>query len=185
MISPTTRRALNLRHLVAPVTPDRRLDDADQLLRVTRLRHPRVGAEPQPADALGDRGRAGAHDHGETGQPRADPLEVLPAARSENADVDDERVEPHRDERLRGDRARQRAEIPTERFEPVGEDLHESGVAVDNREPKSVLRPRGGPRDPLVRVAHVGRHAAHCSAHDCGSLPAHPLGHRIFTCKHR
>ena len=46
------------------------LDAGDELLRVARLGDPVVGAEPQAADALGDRRVAGADDDAQTGQRR-------------------------------------------------------------------------------------------------------------------
>ena len=46
------------------------------------LGDPVVGAEPQPAHALGDRGLPRADDHAQPGQPRAELVEVVPALRA-------------------------------------------------------------------------------------------------------
>ena len=78
------------------------LDARDELLGVARLGHPVVGAEPQPAHALGDGRLAGADDDRQRGQLGRDPLEVLPRVRPEQREVDDERAEAHRDEASTG-----------------------------------------------------------------------------------
>ena len=167
MISPNSCRVLERRHLGAAVAADRRLDHADQLLGVARLGHPGVGAEPQPADPLGDRRRAGADDHGQAREPRADALEVLPAAGAEDREVDDQRVQPHRHQRVGRGRRRQRAVLPPERVEPVGQHLHESRVAVDDRQPEPLVgRAAVSPGGSRKRLASLRRHGRHSNAQD-------------------
>jgi len=143
------------------------------------LGDPRVGAEPQPTNSLRDRRWAGAHDHRQPRQPRTDPLEVFPAVGSEHGHVEHQRVQAHLNERVTGHRAGQGAVIPAERFEPIREDLHETGVAIDDREPEPVVRAL---RDcPRRRVAPLGRHAGHCNARERSLLAANSV---ITGCLH-
>ena len=177
-------RALELWHLVAPVAADRRLDDADQFLGVTRLAHPGVRPEAQPADALTHRRGARADHDREAGKPGADPLQILPAAGPEHGDVEHQRVQPHRDERVRGHRRRQRAVLPAQRVETIRQHLQEPGVAVDDREPKATA-------DALwrlcarSRVAGLGRHERECKGSGRTLWPCRGLGNRFFTRKER
>ena len=73
---------------------------------MARLGDPVVGAEPQPAHALGDGRLAGADHHAELREPGAELLEVAPGRRAEHRRVHDDGVEPHRDQRRPAGRAR-------------------------------------------------------------------------------
>ena len=119
--------------LGAPAPPHDGLDARDQLLRVAGLGDPVVGAEPQPADALGDRGVAGADDHAERRAAARRPSRGSPSPRAEHREVDDERVEAHRDERVDRHGAGEHAVLPAGGVEPVGEHLQEAGVGVEHR----------------------------------------------------
>ncbi len=56
-----------------------------------------------------------------------------------------------------------RAVIPPERVEPVREHLHESGIAVDDRQPEPVARALRGCLCRAQRLAPFRRHGADCS----------------------
>ena len=129
-------------HLGASVTSHRGLDDADELLGMARLGDPRVGAESQSADALGDRRGTRADDHRQAGQPRTDLLEVPPARGAEDRQIDDERVEPHRHQTVWTERRGQRSVLATERVQALGQHLHESRVTIEDRETQTARCPR-------------------------------------------
>ena len=74
------------------------LDPGHDLFGVAGLGDPVVGAESQPANALGDSRALGADDHAELRQRTAHLLEVCPCVIAENPRVDDEGVELHRDQ---------------------------------------------------------------------------------------
>ena len=77
--------------LGAPAPAHDGLDARDELLGVAGLGEPVVGAQPQAAHALGDR-RAGPVQTTtpRPGSARAEPLEVVPALRAEQREVDDD-----------------------------------------------------------------------------------------------
>src|SRR5207302_7671453 len=114
---------------------DDSLHARDYLLGVAGLVDPVVGAQPQPAHALGDGGALRADDQTEPRDPLADGLDVLPGPRTEQRHVDDERVEPHGDELVRRDGCIEAAELPAHRLHALGEHADEAGVRVDRREP--------------------------------------------------
>ena len=122
-------------HLGAPAAPDDGLRARDDLLRVARLGDPVVGAEPQPAHALGDGGLPRADDDAELREPGAELLEVAPGRRAEHGEVDDDGVEPHRDQRVERDGRGEHAVLPAGGLQPLGEDLHEAGVGVEDGDP--------------------------------------------------
>jgi hypothetical protein len=99
---------------------------------MARLGDPVVRTHPEPAHALGDRRAAGAHDDAEAREPPAQALQVGPALRTQDREVDHERVEPHRDDRIERDRARQHAVLPADALEPLAEHLEESGIGVQD-----------------------------------------------------
>ena len=148
------------------------LDPCDELLGMARLGQPVVGAEPQPAHALGHGRLTGADQHAQAGQRGAQLLEVLPGLRTEHGEVDDDRVEAHRHDRVDGDRAGQHAVLPGQALEPLGQHLQEARVGVDDA--KSQRRDVGG-GGPF-------RHgASQCIAKaDTASPPSSP-GHSFFT----
>jgi hypothetical protein len=108
------------------------LDAGHQLLGMARLGDPIVRAHPQAAHALGDRRAARAHDHAEAREPSAQTLEVRPALGTQHREVDHERVEAHRHDCVERDRARQHAVLPAGGLQPLGEDLQESGVGIQD-----------------------------------------------------
>ena len=127
------RAGLDARRLGAPAPPRDGLGARDQLLRVAGLGDPVVGAQPQPAHALGHRRAAGADDHAQRRQPLADLLEVAPARGAEHGEVDHEHVEPHRHERVGRHGAREHAVLPARGVEPVREHLQEARVGIEHR----------------------------------------------------
>ena len=116
------------------MAPYRRFDHADQLLWMAGLRHPCVRAEAQAAHALSHRGGRRAHDHRQTGEAGAHALEVLPAPLPQHGKVDHQRVQPHGDQGIERHRAGERAVVPPERLEAIGQHLHETRIAVDDRQ---------------------------------------------------
>ena len=82
---PPARRPRSARRrrarLGAPAAPDDGLGARDDLLGMARLGDPVVGAEPEPAHALGDGRLAGADHDAELREPRAQLLEVAPRRR--------------------------------------------------------------------------------------------------------
>ena len=126
--------------LGALAAPHDGLHAGDQLLRVTRLGHPVVGAHAQPADALGHARLPGADDHAELRQPRAELLQVVPRLRPEHGEVDHDGVEPHGDQRVERDGRGQHAVLPAGGAEALGEDLQEPAVGIEDREADRGLR---------------------------------------------
>ncbi len=121
--------------LGAAAAPDDGLRSRDDLLRVAGLGDPVVGAEPEPAHALGD-GRLTRADHdAQLREPGAQLLEVRPRRRAEHGEVDDERVQPHREQRVERDGRGQHAVLPAGRLQPLGEDLYEAGIGVKDSDP--------------------------------------------------
>ena len=81
--------------------------------------------------------------------------------------------------------ARQRPVLGAQRVQALGQDLHEAGVAIEDREPQPIrgalasARPAGS--DSGRSVIDMGGTLLHAS----GRPPAPPAGHRMFTCKQR
>ena len=96
---------------------------------------PVVGAEPQPAHALGDGRLARADHHAELREPGAELLEVAPGRRAEHGRIDDEGVESHRDQHVERDGRGEHAVLPAGGLEPLGEDLDEAGIGVEDGDP--------------------------------------------------
>ena len=118
---------------------------------------PVVGAEAQTADALGDRRLAGADDDAEAGQRLADALELLPRARAEDGEVDDQPAEPHGDELVDRDGGPEHAVLPAQPVQALGQDLQEPGVGVDDGQPQrrlALLAIDGGPPG-VVAIVHL------------------------------
>ena len=92
------------------------------------------------------------------GRQPAQPLEVRPALRPEDREVDDERVEPHRDDGVERDGARQHAVLPAGALQPLAEDLQESGVGVQDGQADRRLRRMAAPLERLDGVCrcHLG-----------------------------
>jgi hypothetical protein len=99
---------------------------------VARLRDPVVGAEAQPAHALGDAGLAGADDDAHLRQPRAQLLQVAPRRRAEHGEVDHDRVQAHRHERVERHRRGEHAVLVAGAVEALREHLHETGVRIED-----------------------------------------------------
>jgi hypothetical protein len=97
-----------------------------------RLGDPVVGAQSQPAHALGDGRRSGADDDPQVGQRSAQALQPLPGLRAEHRQVHDERAQAHRDDRVGGHRACQHAVLPAEAVKTLAQNLDESAVAVEH-----------------------------------------------------
>jgi hypothetical protein len=119
--------------LGALAPPHDRLDARDQLLRVARLRDPVVGAQPQPAHPLRHRRLPGADDHAEPRQPRADLLQVVPPLRTQDRQIDHDGVQPHRDDRVERNRAREHAVLPARALDAIRQHLQEARVRVEHR----------------------------------------------------
>ena len=124
----------------------------DQLLRMARLGHPVVGAEPQPAHALGDGRPTGADHDAEPGQTRCRALEVVPALRAEHGEIDHHGPQAHRDDVVDRHGAGEHPVLPAGAVQSLRENLEESGVGVEHGEPDGRRRGRHLPR----RI--VGRH---------------------------
>ena len=139
-------------HVGALAAPDDGLDASDQLFRVAGLGHPVVGAQPQPAHALGHGGLAGADDHAQPGQPRAELVEVRPALRTEHGEVDHDRVQPQRDHRVQRNGRGEHAVLPTHPLQALSQHLEKTRVGIDNRQADRRLT--RGAHAPLV--AHLG-----------------------------
>ena len=151
------------------------LDARDELLGVARLGQPVVGAEPQPAHALGDRRLARCRRRRRArAAPRSSSLEVLPACGPEHREVDDERAEPHGDERLDRDGAGEHAVLPAQPLQALVEDLQEARVGVDDRKPQR-LRGWGALGVHLVaECMPIGHRCEHQAG--LGSQPLHKCG---------
>ena len=104
----------------APAAAHDGLDAGDQLLGVAGLGQPVVGAEAQAPHALGDGGGAGADDDAELGQRPAEALEPRPG-RADHREIDDDRAEAHRHDRLGGDRGGEHAVLPASAVEALAE----------------------------------------------------------------
>ena len=134
--------------------------------------------EPQPAHALGDRGLAGADDHAQPGQPRAELVEVRPALRTQHRQIDHDRVQPQRDHRIQRHRRGEHAVLPAHALQPLAQHLQEAGVGIDHRQADRRL-PRGAGA-PLVN--HHRRHLAAETTHERALVrPAKPSGNHMFT----
>ena len=167
-ISPTATGAATVARLGALAAPHDGLHAGDQLLRVTRLGDPVVGAHPQPAHALGHARLAGADDHAELRQPRAELLQVVPGLRPEHREVDHDGVEAHGDQRVERNGRGQHAVLPAGGAEALGEDLEEPAVGIQDREADRGLR-RG-----RHRATSIG------ATHDAGPHTGSP-GNRLVT----
>ncbi len=110
------------------------LHASDDLLGVTWLGDPVVGAQAQPAHALGDRRGARADDDAQLRQGAAESLEPLPGLRAEHRQVDHQRAEAHRDDGVGRDRAREHTVLPAETVHALAENLDEAAVAVEHRD---------------------------------------------------
>src|SRR5262249_22908647 len=122
-----------------------------------------VGAEPQPADPLRDCGLRRADEDAEAGDRAADLLEELPALWSQHRDVEQERVELHRDQLFDGNAAGEHAVLQAGPLEPLAQNGEEGRVGVDHSQPDSCLiahraLSRTGSPTPgmLVRVRDPG-----------------------------
>ena len=142
--SPASSGSASVRLGAAAAAAHDALHARDHLLGVAGLGDPVVGAEAQPAHALGDGRGAGADDDAELRQRLAEALEPLPGLRAEHGEVDDERAEPHRDDRLGGHRAGEHAVLPAEAVQALAEHLDEAAVAVEHGDPQRLrCAPRG------------------------------------------
>jgi hypothetical protein len=130
--------------LVSMRPADDALDACDDLLGMTRLRHPVVGAEAQTADALSDRRGSGADHDSEVRQGAAETLEPLPRLRAEHGQIDDERTEAHRADDFGGYRAAQHPMLPAQTVEALAEHLEETAVTVEHGDAKRRDRRRRG-----------------------------------------
>jgi hypothetical protein len=165
-------------HVGALAAPDDGLDASDQLFGMTGLGDPVVGAEPQPADALGDRGLAGADDHAEPGETSAELVEVRPALRAEHRKVHHDRVQPQGDHRIQRHRGGEHSMLPPHALQPLAQDLQEAAVGIDHREADRCRLP-GGAGAPLFNHR---RHLAPETSPRMGSnRAAKPPGNHLFT----
>ena len=136
------------------------LDPRHHLLRVAGLADPVVDPEPQAPHPLGNGRASGANDHAEVGKHPADPLQVGPRFVAENGEVDQQRVQLHRHQLLRRDRAAHHPLLPARRFGALRQHGHEAAVVVDYREPDGllcvqVLGAVVGEREPLLRDGRI------------------------------
>ena len=153
-------------HVGALAPADDRFDAGDQLFRVAGLGDPVVRAQPQAADALGDRGLAGADDHAQPGQARAELVEIRPPLRSEHREVHDHGVEPQRNHGVQRHRRGQHTVLPANSLQALTQHLKESGVGIDHRQPDrrlacgaaAPLLPR---HQGLTCRRHLTRHSTH------------------------
>ncbi len=125
------RRGLGAAGAAAAAAHDA-LHARDHFLGVAGLGDPVVGAEAQAAHALGDRRRARADDDAELRQRLAQSLEPAPRLRAEHGEIDDQRAQAHRDDRVGGHRAREHAVLPAEAVQALAEHLDEAAVAVED-----------------------------------------------------
>ena len=160
--------------LGALAPPHHGLDPGDQLLRMAGLGHPVVRPQAQPAHPLRDRRRPRAHDHAQPRQRGAQPLQVRPPLRPQRREIDDDRVEPHGHHRVERDRRGQDAMLPAHGVEPLGQDLQEARISVENRKADRRSARRCGP--PLVSGA-AGRRLGR-SGHRSASLSLEPVTER-------
>src|SRR6185437_4815161 len=110
---------------------DDRLHARDHLLRVARLGDPVVGADPQAAHTLRHARRSGADDDAETGHRLAHVLEELPALRPEQGEIDDQRVQAHRQQILGTRRVCQHTVLPAHFAHALAEHPNETTGGVD------------------------------------------------------
>src|SRR3954469_15629264 len=119
--------------LGAPAPAHDGLDAGDDLLGMARLADPVVGAQPQPAHALGDGGLARADNDAEAGKLGAQALQPAPALRPDDGEIDDDGAQAHRHDRVRGHGAADEPVLPAEALEALGQDLEESRIPVQDR----------------------------------------------------
>jgi hypothetical protein len=113
----------------ASVTHDG-FDSGDELLRMAGLGEPVVSAHLQGAHALCDRRRARADDDAVLRPRQAQALEPPPGPRTQDSQVDDESVEGHRGDLLRGESRRQHAVAPFEALQALCEHYQKARVIV-------------------------------------------------------
>ena len=121
---------------VAVTSAADRLDPRHDLFRMAGLRDPVVGADPEAADPLGHADRIGHHDHTEVRQKAGDAVQIGPGVITDAIDVDDNDIQFHRDQLLRGDLGGKLPEAPSGRFDAITQHLDEAGVAVNDGYPQ-------------------------------------------------
>ena len=70
----------------------------------------------------------------QAGEAGAELVEVRPALGAEHREVDDDRVEPHRDQRVQRHRRGEHAVRPAHAFQALAEHLQEAGIRIDHRQ---------------------------------------------------
>ncbi len=120
----------------APAPAHDALHARDDFLGVAGLGDPVVGSEAQAAHALGDGGGAGADDDAELRQRLAQSLQPGPRLRAEHREIDDQRAQAHRDDRVRRYGAGKHTVLPGESVEALAENLDEAAVAVEDGDPQ-------------------------------------------------
>ena len=141
----------------APAASRDALHASDDLLGVARLGDPVIGAQAQPAHALGHGGGTGADDDAELGQRAAQALEPLPRLRAEHREIDDQRAQAHRGDRVGRYGSGEHAVLPGETVQTLAQYLDEATVAVEHRNAQRAGA-WGAGRRRLLRGADTFRH---------------------------
>ena len=146
---------------------------------MTGLGDPVVGAEPQPAHALGDGGLPGADDHAEPGQPRAELVQVRPALGTQHRQIDHDRVQAQA--RPSRPAARERRARDAASPSPPAACPAPAGNRCRNRSPPGGrCRLTRGAGAPLIN--HHRRHLAAETTHERALVrPAKRSGNDMFT----
>ena len=144
--TPAVSRAILAHNATGPA--HQATEAGDDLLRVTGLRHPVVRAGAQPANPLGDGRAAGAHHHAETGKRGGHAVEEMPGLLVQEREVHDEGVDPHGNEFLDERSGLEAAMLPPEIVRALDQHAYETGVRIENRQPKRACI-RGGHRMPV------------------------------------